>query len=387
MIQTEPTKTVAPFAQGDLQLVRVPDNPKLQAWDAADEYLLNHLSDNNLPTSDQSLLIVNDAFGALSVACQESNPVQWQDSVLAQMATRKNLALNELAEDKVTFNQTIDFPTEKFDLVLMKIPKSTAMLEHQLYQLRQNLHPDTQIIAAGMSRQIHSSTLKSFEKILGPTHTSLAVKKSRLIFVERNSAIIDEQPSRIESYDIEIDRDYLIQSYPGVFSRDGLDKGSQFLLENLPGTETFNSIADLGCGSGVLGIVAAVMNPEASITFVDESMMAIESARLNFKTVFEGSRTAEFELGNALENAIKDQFALILNNPPFHQNQAVGDSLAWQMFKDSRRCLKSDGQLWVVGNRHLGYHIKLKKIFGNCTIQASNNKFVLLSSTKTSKTG
>ncbi|MFT5502301.1 MAG: 23S rRNA (guanine1835-N2)-methyltransferase [Gammaproteobacteria bacterium] len=385
MIQSEPSKTVAAFAQGDLQLVRVPDNPKLQAWDAADEYLLSHLTEINLPISDQSLLIINDAFGALSIACHEFGPFQWQDSVLAQMATRKNLALNDHTEGKVRFNETIDFPTEKFDLVLMRIPKSTAMLEHQLYQLRQNLHPKTQIIAAGMSRQIHSSTLKSFEKILGSTRTSLAIKKARLIFVEHNPALTDEQPASIDSYDIEIDRDYLIQSYPGVFSRDGLDKGSQFLLENLPATDTFKSIADLGCGSGVLGIVAAVMNPEAFITFVDESMMAIESARLNFKTAFEDSRHAEFELGNALENANKDQFDLILNNPPFHQNQAVGDSLAWQMFKDSRRCLKPEGQLWVVGNRHLGYHIKLKKIFGNCTIQASNNKFVILSSTKTSK--
>jgi 16S rRNA (guanine1207-N2)-methyltransferase len=32
----------------------------------------------------------------------------------------------------------------------------------------------------------------------------------------------------------------------------------------------------------------------------------------------------------------------------------------------------------VIGNRHLGYHQTLKKIFGNSELVASNAKFVIL---------
>ncbi|MDX2503013.1 MAG: methyltransferase, partial [Gammaproteobacteria bacterium] len=34
------------------------------------------------------------------------------------------------------------------------------------------------------------------------------------------------------------------------------------------------------------------------------------------------------------------------------------------------------------GNRHLGYHLKLKKIFGNQKLIAANNKFVILKAIK-----
>jgi 23S rRNA (guanine1835-N2)-methyltransferase len=56
----------------------------------------------------------------------------------------------------------------------------------------------------------------------------------------------------------------------------------------------------------------------------------------------------------------------VLNNPPFHENHAIGDATAWQMFTESRDWLQPGGELWVVGNRHLAYHAKLKRRFGKC---------------------
>jgi len=72
----------------------------------------------------------------------------------------------------------------------------------------------------------------------------------------------------------------------------------------------------------------------------------------------------------------------VLCNPPFHQQHAVTDHLAWQMFRDAKRCLQYGGELRIVGNRHLDYHHKLKKLFGNCTLIASNQKFVVLRAVK-----
>jgi 16S rRNA (guanine1207-N2)-methyltransferase len=52
------------------------------------------------------------------------------------------------------------------------------------------------------------------------------------------------------------------------------------------------------------------------------------------------------------------------------------------MFSESKAVLENKGELWVIGNRHLAYHAKLKQIFGNCEVVASNKKFTLFKTIK-----
>ena len=112
--------------------------------------------------------------------------------------------------------------------------------------------------------------------------------------------------------------------------------------------------------------------------------MAVDSARQNFNTAFGDGRLAEFRAANCLQDVASESTDLVLDNPPFHQQNSIGDAIAWQMFIDARRTLRTGGELWIVGNRHLAYHTKLKKIFGNCEQIASNGKYVILKSLKTS---
>jgi 16S rRNA (guanine1207-N2)-methyltransferase len=74
----------------------------------------------------------------------------------------------------------------------------------------------------------------------------------------------------------------------------------------------------------------------------------------------------------------KESIDRVLNNPPFHENNAIRDAVAWQMFSESRDVLRPGGELWVVGNHHLAYQAKLKRLFGNCKLVASNDRFVVL---------
>ena len=62
--------------QGEFELNRLPKRPLelLRAWDAADEYLLNTLTDELKPLNNTRLLIFNDSFGALAVALHECRP-------------------------------------------------------------------------------------------------------------------------------------------------------------------------------------------------------------------------------------------------------------------------------------------------------------------------
>ena len=368
--------------QGEFELERVPPDPHLQAWDAADQYLLKRVDELALPARHFRILLLNDRFGALAVALADSHPITINDSFLALLALQRNLSLNGYDADQVVFDSGLKMPVTEFDLVLIKLPKSQALLEHQLYGLRRVIGTDTRVMAAGMTRHIHSSTLELFETILGPTTTSLAWKKSRLIHVERDRSLTQGDSPYPDCFTVEAGREFRICSHANVFSRDRLDNGSRLMIENLPVSDGYRDIVDLGCGNGILGIIAAHFNAGARLTFVDESYMAVESARLNFETAFHRQREAEFRVGDCLQGFEPGSVDLVLNNPPFHQHDAVGDAMAWKMFVESRKALRRGGELWVVGNRHLAYHAKLKKIFGHCEQVASNRKFVLLKAVK-----
>lgn len=374
--------------QGEFSLSRYPVNKKekLRAWDAADEYLLNYFNEEYEGLiKENNILIVNDSFGALAVALSKFKPTVWTDSLLAQEGTLHNYSNNKLSPKNITVKNSIETPDGNYGFVLIKIPKSLALLEDQLIRIKSLVSTETKIIAAGMAKSIHTSTLKLFEKYIGITKTSLAKKKSRLIFCESEEDIHIVNSPYPKSYILE-NTEHTIINHANVFSRESLDIGSRFFLQHIPQSEKYKTIIDLGCGNGVIGLIAAEKNPQAKILFLDVSFMAIESARQTFEHSLNTSEISEqkalFQVADCLSGLEAKSADLILNNPPFHQDNAVGDEVAWKMFQQSKVVLKQNGELYVIGNRHLGYHIKLKKIFGNCEVVATNKKFVILKSVK-----
>jgi 16S rRNA (guanine1207-N2)-methyltransferase len=211
---------------------------------------------------------------------------------------------------------------------------------------------------------------------MGTTTTSLAKKKARLIFVSFDEKLaIGKNPYPVD-YQLE-NTDYWLTNHANVFSRDRLDIGTRFFLQHLPVKTDAIDIIDLACGNGVVGLIAAERNPKARLHFVDESFMAVASAQENFYRAFAQSREARFQVGDGLNDFAAQSADLILCNPPFHQQNTIGDQIATQLFKQAKTVLKRGGECWVIGNRHLAYHQDLKKLFGNCTVMASNAKFVI----------
>ncbi len=370
-------ETLLDVPQGKFELQRLPKrkNEKLRAWDAADEYLLQHVFENFSLSATDKTLILNDSFGALAIALHAISPISISDSFLSQQATRFNLIANNLPEDCLQLRNSLDWSNHPVDMVLIKVPKTLALLEDQLIRLQPLLTGKTKIIAAGMVRAMPVSVWKLMEQYIGVTRPSLARKKARLIFVSVNS-----QQKRAENpypvyYQLE-NTDYQICNFANVFSRDSLDIGTRFLLQHLPKNTAANTIVDLGCGNGILGLMLASNHASAQIYFVDESYMAVASAKETFQSAFT-ERQATFCVADGLSGFDSKTMDLIVCNPPFHQQNIVGNQIALMMFKQSHRVLRSEGELWVIGNRHLGYHIELKKIFSSCEVIASNDKFVI----------
>ncbi|MDD5462612.1 MAG: methyltransferase [Methylococcales bacterium] len=365
--------------QRTFRLHRLPKRPVelLQAWDAADEYLLNYLAEDLKPSADARILIFNDTFGALAVALNSFRPQAVSDSYLSQQATRLNLAENGLPESVVKLLNSLDALEGKFDLVLIKAPKTLALLEDELIRLYPYLTPTTQVILAGMTKTLPSSIWKMLERLVGPTKTALARKKARLIFAVPDAQLVLPVSPYPVNYRLE-GTEYLISNHANVFSRDNLDIGTRFFLQHLPVGLGASDIIDLGCGNGLLGLMAAKLNPKATVHFVDESFMAVASARENFNRAFGLERNATYRVTDCLVNFEENSADIILCNPPFHQHNTIGDQIAINMLKQSRKVLRKGGELWVIGNRHLGYHTVLDRLFGHHKTVAANTKFIIL---------
>ncbi len=363
-----------------LELERYPqqeESTQLQAWEAADEYLLQQLE--NVDIGGRPVLIFNDNFGTLACALHAHRPYSVSDSYMSQLATRHNLKLNGLDPEQVTLLDSLAELPAAPAVVLIRVPKALALLEQQLRALRHVVTEDTLIVAGAKARDVHTSTMQLFEKVLGPTRTSLAWKKARLIFCQAADIV----PPAAETTNWTLDgTDWLIHNHANVFSRGSLDIGARLFLDHLP-RGLNGHIVDLGCGNGVIGLTALAQNPDAQVTFVDESYMAVASSELNVEhNLPQELDRCQFEVNNALAGIERESVQAVLCNPPFHQQHAITDHTAWQMFCDAKRCLQVGGELRIVGNRHLDYHQKLKRLFGNCTLVASNKKFVILRAVK-----
>lgn len=368
-----------PFAS--LDLIRQPEqqNEPLQAFDAADEYLLNHLAEQQ-PTADTRVLVLNDSFGALAASLAgKVRVVSSGDSFLAFQGLEKNLMRNGLAFDAVQSVPASEAPVGPFDRVLIRVPKTLALLEEQLIRLQGQLAPGAQVVAAAMIKHLPRAAGDLLERYIGPVQASLAVKKARLLIAtaEDKTPAASPYPTRYRLDEPAIE----LLNHANVFCREGLDIGTRAFLPHLPKNLGAARVADLGCGNGVLAIASALQNPEAHYTLVDESFMAVQSANENWRAAL-GEREVTVRAGDGLAGQEPQSLDIVLCNPPFHQQQVVGDFLAWRMFQQAREALVVGGALYIVGNRHLGYHSKLARLFRGVEQVAANPKFVILKARK-----
>lgn len=392
------------FRDRQLTLIRHPakhQHVSLQAWDSADELIIDHVAEQ-FEGQVGKCIIFNDDFGALGCWYAEQKPTWVSDSWIAHRSLADNLLANthgniqgvvQDSEGKVyspvqALDSLAPLPSP-VDTVLIKIPRTLALLEHQLIALQSVITPDTRVIAGAKVKTITRAVLNLFEKYIGPTITSLAKKKSRLIFATASAdKLASPTPSPFPTHwqvQLAGGKTVDISNHANVFSRQSLDIGARFMLEHMS-VSGHERIIDLGCGNGVLGLNALAIAPEAHVTFVDESFMALASARDNVARNFPDKLDqCEFVPSNCLDALLHQEngpYNKVFCNPPFHQQNAITDHIAWQMFNDSKQCLARGGSLVVVGNRHLDYHVKLKRIFGGVNQLASHQKFVILHSAK-----
>ncbi|MGB3724165.1 MAG: methyltransferase, partial [Glaciecola sp.] len=364
--------TVLTLQNESFSLKRFPANTfdkSLRAWDAADEYIINHVCEHVDLSTVEHIAIANDGFGALSCAMARLAPqatiTVFTDSYMSELAIAQNLTACNLDKNNVSVKSALNIDClqgTKVDLVLLKVPRTLSYLAHLLLGLNQVTHSDTLIISGAMIKLVTSSAIKTFDKYLLNTKTSLAKKKARLIFSEQKPCDVNEFIEFPINEVSDDSLDFTLHNYANVFCREQVDIGARYMLNALPKLRKQDAVViDLGCGNGILGTSMLGQYPSANVVFVDESYMGIASAQRTLEQSGANSSNAQFLIAHCLQDYPPNSADVVICNPPFHQQNTVIDDIAWQMFLDAKRVLRPGGELRIVGNRHLDHRVKLSK--------------------------
>ena len=160
-----------------------------------------------------------------------------------------------------------------------------------------------------------------------------------------------------------------LETAPGLFSPKRADRGTLAMLSCVdfaPGMR----VLDLGCGSGLVGILAAKLCGAENVVMCDVDPPAVEIAARNAARNGVGGVKAVVSDGfSAIEDA---GFDLILSNPPYQSDFSVAKGFIEKGFNR----LKLGGRLMMVTKRRDWYRNKLTAIFGGVRIQEIDGYFV-----------
>ncbi len=173
-------------------------------------------------------------------------------------------------------------------------------------------------------------------------------------------------------------RPFLFQTDSGVFSREGLDRGTELLLEAIE-VGPCESILDLGCGYGVIGIVAAHLSQGGHVILTDVNERAAALARANL--VANGTRNAEVRIGDVYAPIDDLVFDHILCNPPIRAGRDIVD----RIIAEAPSHLLEGGSLWLVARTRQGadtLRLRMTKAFDGADVVKRGSGYKVLRSVK-----
>lgn len=137
-----------------------------------------------------------------------------------------------------------------------------------------------------------------------------------------------------------------LQTSGGIFSPDGIDKGTAVLLAEVPEPSPAGNLLDIGCGWGPIAITMALKSPGAHVYAVDVNERCITLTNEN---------AVSLGLGNVTASTPEDvdpelRFDTIWSNPPIR----VGKEELHSLLKLWIPRLAPGGSAWLVVQKNLG---------------------------------
>lgn len=148
---------------------------------------------------------------------------------------------------------------------------------------------------------------------------------------------------------------------PGVFAHRRVDEGAQALAE-VALTKPGDTILDMGCGCGSIGLTLAVNQPSARVCFVDSHSRAVQATEQNCRA--NGLTDYKVILNDEGPPPDMGGFTLFVGNPPYYSNDRISDFFIQTAYKS----LLSGGRAYVVGKKAAHNAEMMKALFGNSEI-------------------
>ena len=180
-----------------------------------------------------------------------------------------------------------------------------------------------------------------------------------------------DTPSNRRTVDYRINGiNFTFMTDTAVFSKTSVDKGTDLLLQTVigdikaRGAGRDESLLDLGCGWGVVGIVMKTVFTLFDVTCVDVNSRAVELTKENAKLNLRAPDT--IMVSDVLKAVPEDKlFDTVITNPPVR----AGKKTVFEFYEQSYAHMKEGGAIYVVLQRKQGADStkkKLNELFGNC---------------------
>lgn len=165
--------------------------------------------------------------------------------------------------------------------------------------------------------------------------------------------------------------DLVLNTNEEVFSPTAMDKGTRAMLSFVEFKED-DKVLDLGCGCGIVGILAAKQIGAENIVMCDVSENAVQLSKQN--ALANGVDAVTIRLSDGLKEISETGFTLILSNPPYHTDFAVAKGFIEEGFKK----LTVGGKMVMVTKRLDWYRNKLSSVFGGVTVKEKDGYYIFI---------
>lgn len=167
------------------------------------------------------------------------------------------------------------------------------------------------------------------------------------------------------------DVDMIFETAPSIFSPNSIDPGTLAMLSVIDFSPC-DKVLDLGCGYGVVGVLAGKLIGEENVIMCDVSEQAIACAKINVQT--NNVPNIKISLSDGFKNIEEKDFTLILSNPPYHADFSVPKHFIEIGFQR----LAMSGKLIMVTKRLDWYKNKLTSVFGGVRVYEINGYYVFV---------
>lgn len=267
--------------------------------------------------------------------------------------------------------------------VLLPVPLDRDLARRWILEARAALVPGGELLVGGANSAGAKSVIADARAVFGEPVSSGYRQKHRIArFVHPGEApplpawAAGEgiAPGTWQRFTVETRGEHIeLETQPGVFAGNRVDAGTSLLLKHLA-VPAGGRVLDVGCGAGVIGIVAHRLGA-AHVDLVDANLLAVATAARNLERLGVPGRALASDTYDAVR---EERYDLIVSNPPFHRGKEVDTSVADRLIDEAPAHLRPGGSLVIVANAFLAYGKRMDRVFREVETVAATRQYHVL---------